>query len=1121
MALADQVVVSNRFQLAIRIDTDLGNSLALDGFICPSSIVRVLETMARHISETKQAAFTWTGPYGGGKSSLAVVFHALLNGNDELRSKAASIVGEQTAATIWDALPLHSQGWRVLPVVGRRARPAQVVGEAIEKTRLVRGQQSKAWNDSAVFDILDRVAKRRPGQTGGLVVFIDEMGKFLEGAVHEGTDIYFFQQLAEMASRSSCRLVVVGILHQAFEEYAQRLSREIRYEWSKIQGRFVDLAISVAPDEQLILLGHAIKPKRQQSIPGNMARRVASLAHRPSASEHLDCCWPLHPVVACLLGPISRRRFGQNQRSLFGFLNSPEPGGFQDFLRGARDDELFTAEQLWDYLLLNLEPSILASPDGHRWATAVEVLERGRTAGGNEIHIGLLKTIAIVDLFKGRSGLVPSLELLKIALHKYTNAEVENAVNDLKAWSLVIYRRFSQGYSIFEGSDFDIERALDEAYGAVGQLDCKILTEFAGLQPIIAKRHYHETGTLRWCDTAVVALNEVEDAVVSHKPTHGSIGAFFLALPSQGDTPQAAARTAQRAAEISDGRKVAVGIPERSSWMITSLARDLMTLEHVRNETPELQGDRIARSEMRARISEIQGYLERELGRALNNALWYQKLDNPQRFTYAELNGLVSDIADTCFPMAPRIHNELLNRVRPSGNAVAARNALLRNMVFHEGETRLGITGYPPEGGLFESLLEATCLYQETDDGCRFVAPKTAFSDPMNLGPAWKAATAYLHENSHTAVTVDRIYDVWRKPPFGIREGLLPVLAVAFIQTRKREVAIYREGIFQPHLTDLDVQFLSHDSTSVQVRWMELSNESRQMLSDMAEIVRDLNSEIRLVNLEPIDVARGLVSIYDQLPKWVSRTQHLSQNAKRVRRLFKQASDPNRFVFDDIPKLLSDSQEKVNDSHSTADVVREGLIELQTAYPDMLLSLQKTLLSELGVPNATLHSLTELRARAQNIKQLSGDLRLEAFILRVSRFHGEEEEMESLISLAINKPPSQWIDSDIDRAKVEFADLARNFIRHEAFAHVQGRRDHRQAMAVVIGTEREPIHGAFEITDVQLSRTVDVMERVRRAVGESGEEEQNVILWALGKVVSEYLETDFPGSNSKSKEGEP
>ena len=38
------------------------------------------------------------------------------------------------------------------------------------------------------------------------MVFIDEMGKFLESAAYDGSDIYFFQQLAEIASRSKNRI---------------------------------------------------------------------------------------------------------------------------------------------------------------------------------------------------------------------------------------------------------------------------------------------------------------------------------------------------------------------------------------------------------------------------------------------------------------------------------------------------------------------------------------------------------------------------------------------------------------------------------------------------------------------------------------------------------------------------------------------------------------------------------------------------------------------------------------------------------------------------------------------------------------------------------------------------
>ena len=54
--------------------------------------------------------------------------------------------------------------------------------------------------------------------------------------------------------------------------------------------------------------------------------------------------------------------------------------------------------------------------------------------------------------------------------------------------------------------------------------------------------------------------------------------------------------------------------------------------------------------------------------------------------------------------------------------------------------------------------------------------------------------------------------------------------------------------------------------------------------------------------------------------------------------------------------------------------------------------------------------------------ELGGDYRLEAFIVRLACFEGSDEEMESLAGMAVNKPPRDWVDLDIDRAAVELAD---------------------------------------------------------------------------------------------------
>lgn len=1110
MPLAERVTVSRRFQRAIRIDTDLGDPSALEGFVCPQSSAVVLEAMAQHLADSGQGAFTWTGPYGSGKSSLAVALSALVGPDANARREAASVIGEETAAAVWSAMPPQKDGWLVLPIVGRRDRPERLVEEAVHAKKLGRGLRSD-WSEKQALDALLRIATRNPDNAGGLIVIIDEMGKLLEGATRDGSDVYFFQQLAEIASRSDGRLVAVGILHQAFEEYSYRLSREMRDEWSKIQGRFIDLPVNTGVDEQIGLLGRAIQSDHRPVGPGPLSNTVAELTNRATTRdlpELLEACWPLHPVVACLLGPISRRRFGQNQRSIFGFLNSSEPSGFQDFLSRADDTELYTPSLLWEYLRLNLEPSIMASPDGHRWALAVDALERCQALGGGELHLRLVETIALIDLFKERSGLVPNLDLLACTFPQMDSDALTDALAQLQRWSLLIYRKFSDSYSIFEGSDFDVEAEVGRVLETTEETDFALLNGIADLQPIVAKRHYHETGAMRWYDVAIAPL---EDALVdphSYRPKRGGAGTFLLTVPTLNDPVENARLSASQLAEQVEQWDLVIGLSQEARGF-TSLARELLATERVRDESPELQGDRVARREVEARIASLRGYIESELGQAFDYATWYAGHRQGQRMTQAQLNGLASDLADRRFSAAPRLHNELLNRLKPSSNAVAAQNFLLRRMAQHEGEERLGIQGFPAEGGLFTSLLEKSGLYRGTEQGWRFVAPNREEADPCNLAHAWEAAKKLLESNGDRAVSVSEIYEIWRKPPFGIKDGLLSVLAAAFILSLRRDVAFYRQSVFQARITDLDMDYLAKDPNDLQLRWMNLSEASRQLLSDMAGIVRALDGDNTLLDLEPIDVARGLVSIYDRLPPWVGRTQHLSSNARRVRQLFKQASDPNSLIFDDIPRLLSDGLEAGNQETLSAisNNVHEGLSELEQAYPAMLHRLRETLLTELQVPNASAPMLAELRARAENVRELSGDHRMEAFVMRLAQFLGADDDMESLASMVVSKPSPTWVDADIDRATVELADMAQRFMRVESFAHVKGRADRRHSMAVTVGISGSPatVQDEFDVTSLESPDVKALVSQIEGTLQNAGENRRNVILAALAELSARYL----------------
>ena len=1114
MALAERVHVARRYQRAIRIDTDLGDPAALEGFVCPQSSAETLETMARHALQTGHGAFTWTGPYGSGKSSLAVVLGALLNGKGDLRGEAQSIVGNKVSSLILEAFPPRSRGWRVLPIAGRRDRPAQVIGEAIADSGLLKVHRgSSAWSEKKVLTAVEDIAASHPRAGGGLAVFIDELGKFLESAARDGTDIHLFQQLAEMASRSDGRLLVVGILHQAFEDYAHRLSRDTRDEWAKIQGRFVDLPINADGNEQIDLLARAIESDCRNEAVQGLANDIAGLVQgntSPQLGAMLADCWPLHPATACLLGPLSRRRFGQNQRSLFGFLNSAEPGGFRDFLSSTSESNLYTPDQLWDYLRINLESSILVSPDGHRWAMAADALGRCEALGGAGLHLRLLKVIALADLLKDRSRLPASRRLLELALSEIDGNAIDNALEDLRRWSLAAFRKFSDSWTIFEGSDFDIDEAVEEAVREAIGTARQALERLASFRPMVAKRHYHATGALRWFDVRVAPLQFLKETATAYEPRHGAIGCFLLAVPTEGESAERAARLCREAARLDSHWDTVVGLSP-SAWGIPSLAAELSALERVSEDHPELQGDRVARTEVVARMGAVRERLESDFARAYDSATWYRKGARASRLTRSELNHLASKLADNRFSQAPVLRNELLGRTKPSSSAVAARNALLRRMALNEAEANLGINGYPAEGGLYFSLLEATRLHQATNEGWRFVSPNEGAGDPCSLEPLWAVGRRLLIAKSDQAVPISDLYETWKAAPYGVKEGLLPVLAVAFMLSERSNLAIYRQGVFQVDLSDLDIDYLVGDPSDIQARWMDLSGISRDLLSELANVVRVLDPDNALRCLDPIDVARGLVAIFDRLPPWVQRTQRLSRNAIRIRQLFKQAKDPNRLIFDDLPKVYSQSGDR-GDKAIAVGVARalgEALTELRQAYPAMLGRLRENLLLELHVASAAPAMMEELRNRAANIRELGGEHRLEAFIMRVERFEGSDADMEGLAGMVVNKPVYSWGDPDVDKAMVELADMAQRFVRMEAFAHVKGRQDSRHAMAVVVGMSGRPapVQGVFDVTGGERQSVESVVEAVDLALSRSGEARRNVVLAALAEVSARYLQS--------------
>jgi hypothetical protein len=173
----------------------------------------------------------------------------------------------------------------------------------------------------------------------------------------------------------------------------------------------------------------------------------------------------------------------------------------------------------------------------------------------------------------------------------------------------------------------------------------------------------------------------------------------------------------------------------------------------------------------------------------------------------------------------------------------------------------------------------------------------------------------------------------------------------------------------------------------------------------------------------------------------------------------------------------------------------------------MLHELEEVMLRELRIVEVTTAAMEALHGRAEIVRGLTGNYRLDAFTTRLSSYGGEIEEIEGIASLAANKPPRDWVDRDIDHARIEIAALAQEFVKSEAFAHVKGRKDGRVSMAIYISdpTRPSPVKPNFDISTSQVRKVNELVAEMERVVLEAGAG-RDVALAALAELGSRLAE---------------
>jgi hypothetical protein len=821
-------------------------------------------------------------------------------------------------------------------------------------------------------------------------------------------------------------------------------------------------------------------------------RAAVAVARRRPTEEALLAgalaqTWPLNPITTLLLGPVSRQRFAQNERSVFGFLSSAEPAGFQEHLNATEqggDRTTYDPDRLWDYLAANFSMALTSGPDGARFSLAFEAIDRAAAKGG-ALHVALTKAAAVIEFFRNGSGLSLADDFLALAAPYAKESEITIAIAELVEWAILMRQPRLGGYALFAGSDFDLEDAIGKVITGLDAEQLATVPQRVGLGFATAKRHYFRTGALRTFEVMLVLVGEDDTGKglaerVTARAAKGSGKLVLLMSDGTLDAAGVEGKCKSLAKALKGAKAVAAVGAAANSYSLRPNAAELFAIERISREHPQLEGDRIARRELSARHSACLDAVKRDLEVALNGAKWWLA-PKPQTYLVEPLSIVATALADEAYDEAPVLKSELLQRDRPSSNAMAAVRELCHAMVGQGDKAHLGFKGYPAGLGLYMTVLEPFGLHREADPGgYDFFEPDDSTAG-NSLRPVW----ALLEEPAEFAL--GDIYREWAKPPIGLKAGLMPVLALANILARRDRLAVYVEDQFQTGLDDVFVDKLLQNPDLVRLRRIDRSAREANFLEGLAHrfgLPSDGNS---------LPVAQALYQRFEALPIYAQRTETLSALAQKVRGAVLKSKDPERMFFEALPEALDES--------FSAEVVFNALIEAERAYPDLLKQLRQALATALGADVTTFAGLSE---RAESVKGLTSDWAFEGFAMRAAAFEHDEGDIEGLASLLLHRSPRTWSDRDCGQALTELVGIGRRFREFEAVATVRQRPSNAEALALIVGLDHSvpPTLASFVLTDTERAAATGLADRVLEILGQDPGL-QHVRLAALARAVAD------------------
>lgn len=952
-------------------------------------------------------SFNIVGTYGTGKSSFLWAFEQSVKG----------------AKRYYDPKFLDNAQYDFVKIIGSYSSIVEHFANVFEV------QSEKNQQENILAEIFHRYHSIKKNNKI-LFILIDEFGKFLEYAskYNPEKELYFIQQLAEFCNNPEYNVVLISTVHQNIESYAFGLNNNQQQEWTKVKGRFREITFNEPVEQLLYLASEYVSENFENKSSKTAIDSCLNLTINTKAfnfnndflAEIASKLYPLDVLSANVL-TLSLQKYGQNERSLFSFLESSDHTGLAKFNK--KENPFFNLANVYDYLNFNFYSFLTSryNPDFSAWGSirsSMEEIERIFDDNLND-YLKAVKTIGLLNIFSA-SGSILDLsflsDYLKIA------CGVENAkeiIKELEVKNIIRYRNYSNQFILFEGTDLDIEFALNEAGNKISEVVdvSNLLKKHINFPPVFAKQYTYLNGTPRYFEYVI------SDSPINEVPKDEVDGFVNLVFNDKINQDYVRTKSTQQEEAI-------VYCYFKNSTEIKNLLFEIEKSEKVLKENDE---DRVAKRELEiilhSQITLLKNQITKK-GLFTENVIWFFKGEKIAVRNETDFKKLISRVCLTVYDATPIFNNELVNRHKISPSIYTAKNRYFTALINDWDKENLGFedSKFPPEKTIYLSLLKENGISPIRENSTDVIT----VNEDSSFRQLWQTSESFLESAKLEQLKISEFYDLLGKKPFKLKQGLIDFWIPTFLFLKRDDFAIFNEDSYIPYLSEENLALIAKLPEKYTIKTFDIEGVKLDIFNSYRTFL-NISTNGKFNNDSFIETIKPFIVFYKQLPEYSKNTKRISPSAIKIREAITKSKDPEETFFEAFPSALGMSLATLQSDNSklqnfTASL-QEAVRELRTAYDGLIKRFEDFLCDEfVGQTSSFEEYKIHFQKRFSKLKKHMLLNNQRTFIQRVdSALDDRKAWLNAIVQAVIGKTLEDFSDKDevllYERFKATVLDL--------------------------------------------------------------------------------------------------